>query len=111
METVLDAVSVRDLPDFEHYEMSGGISVLKHKQRYAKFFRDACLDHIDLFNEMAQADENVAIIKKRLRDVKREYLAKCDQFCSYLKKRIDRPLSDSDDEYQPNENSYQIPRR
>ncbi len=111
METVLDAIRVSDLPPLDHYEMSGGTSILKHQQRYAKFFKDACLDHMAMFEEMALAEENIAMFRKSLRDERREYLAKCDQFCRYLKKRIDRPLSDSDDEYQPNENSYQIPRR
>ena len=34
--SVLEAVSLEDLPDYEVYEMNGkGLSVLKHNKRYA----------------------------------------------------------------------------
>jgi hypothetical protein len=64
---IFDAVSVRDLPQLEAYEMEGGVSVLKHQRRYANFFKEVCLDNMLLFEEIAVAEESIAIIRKDLR--------------------------------------------
>ena len=42
------------LPDYEVYEMNGkGLSVLKHNKRYAEFFKEVCLEQIELLESMA----------------------------------------------------------
>ena len=101
-----------DLPDFEVYEMnSKGLSVLKHNKRYAEFFKEVCLEQIELLESMAFEEQNLAIGRKSQRQSKREYHKKCDDFCSSLKKRANRPDTESEDASYPNEDSYQIPKR
>ena len=52
--SVLEAVSLEDLPDYEIYEMNGkGLSVLKHNKRYAEFFKEVCLEQIELLESLA----------------------------------------------------------
>ena len=88
-----------------------GLSVLKHNKRYAQFFKDVCLEQIELLEGLAYDEQTLAAGRRSNRETKREYLAKCDEFCSLLKKRADRPDTESDEEGFPNENSYQIQRR
>ena len=110
--SMLEAVSFEDLPDYEVYEMNGkGLSVLKHNKRYAEFFKEVCLEQIELLESMAFEEQNLAITRKTHRQTRREYHKKCDDFCSSLKKRADRPDTESEDDAYPNEDSYQIPKR
>ena len=110
--SMLEAVSFEDLPDYEVYEMNGkGLSVLKHNKRYAEFFKEVCLEQIELLESMAFEEQNLAIGRRSQRQSRREYYKKCDDFCSSLKKRADRPDTESEDDIIPNENSYQIQRR
>ena len=110
--SMLEAVSFEDLPDYEVYEMNGkGLSVLKHNKRYAEFFKEVCLEQIELLESMAFEEQNLAIGRKSQRQSKREYHKKCDDFCSSLKKRANRPDTESEDDSYPNEDSYQIPKR
>ena len=60
---------------------------------------------------MAFDEQNLAIVRRSQRQSIREYHKKCDEFCSFLKKRADRPDTESEDDISPNENSYQIQRR
>ena len=109
---MLETVSLEDLPDYEIYEMNGkGLSVLKHNKRYAEFFKEVCLEQIELFESLAFDEQNLAIGRRSQRQTKREYHQRCEDFCSSLKKRADRPDTESDVDTIPNENSYQIQRR
>jgi hypothetical protein len=109
--TMLEAVSLRDLPRNEIYEMEGGGTIVKHHRRYADFFKEVCLEQLDLLEGLAQSEENFFLVKKTAKEHKREYLIKCDELSSLLKKRLDRPETDSEDDFYPNEGSYQIPRK
>ena len=42
--TLLEAVTLRDLPKKEIHEMEDGGTVVKHHLRYANFFKEVCLD-------------------------------------------------------------------
>ena len=110
-ETLLDAVSLRDLPRNEIYEFEEGVTMVKHHMRYANFFKDVCLDQQDLLEGLAHDEENYFLVKKTVREHRREYTAKCDELCSFLKKRLDRPDTDSEDDFYTNDGSYQIPRK
>ena len=93
--SMLDAVSLRDLPRNEIYEMQDGTSVVRHDLRYANFFREVCLEQQDLLEELASSEENYFIVRREAKRTKKKYLAKVDQLCYLLKKRLDRPDSDT----------------
>ena len=97
--TLLEAVSLRDLPRNEIYEIEGGGSVVKHHMRYANFFKEVCLRQVDLLEGLAQSEENYFLVKRTAREHRREYLAKCDELGCILRKRLDRPDTDSEDDY------------
>ena len=99
-EALLEAVSVRDLPKKEVYEFADdGTTVMKHDMRYANFFKQVCLEQVDLLEELAQDEENYIMVRRNLKQTKKRYLARVDEFCSLLKKRIDRPDTESDEDY------------
>ena len=107
--SMLEAVNFDELPDYEVYEMnSKGLSVLKHNKRYAEFFKEVCLEQIELFESLAFDEQNLAIGRRSQRQTKREYHQRCEDFCSSLKKRADRPDTESEDDGVSNEKSYQI---
>ena len=109
-EAMLDAISLRDLPRNEIYGMENGTTVVKHDLRYANFFKDVCLEQQDLLEELAHSEENFFIVRREVRKTKKKYLAKVDQLCSILKKRLDRPDSDTESDFHPSEGSFQIRR-
>ena len=109
-EAMLDAISIRDLPKNEVYGMENGTSVVKHDLRYANFFKQVCLEQQDLLEELAHSEENFFIVRKEVKRSKKKYLAKVDQLCTILKKRLDRPDSDTDSDIYPSEGSFQIRR-
>ena len=108
--SMLDAISLRDLPRNEIYEMQDGTSVVRHDLRYANFFREVCLEQQDLLEELASSEENYFIVRREAKRTKKKYLAKVDQLCSLLKKRLDRPDSDTESDIYPSEGSFQIRR-
>jgi hypothetical protein len=66
---------------------------------------------MDLIDEIANEEECYFIIQKKARKVKQDYMAHVDELCAYLKKRIDRPEPDSDeDDFHPHDGSYTIQR-
>ena len=66
--SMLEAVDLDDLPDYEVYEMnSKGLSVLKHNKRYAEFFKEVCLEQIELLESMAFEEQNLAIGRRSQR--------------------------------------------
>jgi hypothetical protein len=107
---LLEAICLKDLPKNEIYEMQDGTSVVSHDLRYAHFFTQICLDQKDLLEELARQEENFFLVRKEVRRSKRKYLAKVDQLSSILKKRLDKPDTDSEDEYPASEGSFQIRR-
>jgi hypothetical protein len=110
-ENLLDAVSLRDLPTNEIYEFEDGVTMVKHHMRYANFFKEVCLEQQDLLEGLAHSEENYFLVRRTAREHRREYLGKCDDLCSFLRKRLDRPDTDSEEDFYPNEGSYQIPRK
>ena len=62
---------------------------------------------MDLIDELANDEENYIMIKKKAKAIKQDYLDHVDQLCSYLKKRIERPASYSEeDDYHHHDGSY-----
>ena len=107
----MEAVTVNDLPEREVYEMRGASAELMSTRRYSGFFKKICLEQMDLIDELANDEENYFVIRKKAKAIKQDYLDHVDQLCSYLKKRIERPASDSEeDEFHPHDGSYTIQR-
>ena len=109
-EAILNAVTLRDLPKLEVFEMQGGISVLSSERRYANFFKEVCLEQQDLLEELAHEEENFFMLRRDTRKTKKKYLVMADQLCFNLKKRLERPDTDSDDDFHHSDGSYQIQR-
>ena len=63
-EVLLDAISFRDLPRNEMFEMKNGSSVVAHDLRYAKYFKQVCLDHQHLLDELAREEDNFFLVRK-----------------------------------------------
>ena len=78
--------------------------------RYENFLTLVCLVQQDLLEELAHSEENFFIVRKEVKRSKKKYLAKVDQLCSILRKRLDRPDSDTDSDIYPSEGSFQIRR-
>ena len=86
--------------------MQDGRSVVAHDIRYAQFFKQICLEQQDLLEELARQEENFMLVRREVRRSRRKYVAKVDQLCSILKKRLERPDTDSEDEYPASEGSF-----
>lgn len=110
-ESGLESVSPRDLPTNEIYEFQDGVTMVKHHQRYSNFFKEVCSEQQDLLEGLAHSEENFFLVRKTAKLHRMEYLAKCEELGSILRKRIDRPDTDSEDEFYRNDGSYQIPRK
>ena len=79
--------------------MKDRVSVLKVDKNYAEFFKDVCLDNMDLMELIVDDDEEYADDMKLAKKTKKKYMAKIDDLCLQLKKRLHRHDSDSDDQY------------
>ena len=90
--------------------MEDGRSVVKHDLRYANFFKQVCLEHHDLLEDMASSEENYFIVRRAAKNSKKKYLAKVDLLCSLLRKRLDRPDSYTDSDIPPSEGSFSVRR-
>jgi hypothetical protein len=110
-DSLLDQVIARSLPTREIYEMRGGLSVLVSDKAWSNYFNDVCLEEKDLLEELAHEEISYIGIKKGLKKSRLKYAAKIDDLCAILKKRLDRHDTDSDDEYQPSETMFKIPRK
>ena len=107
---MLDQVIAHTLPKRGLYEMKSGFAVLKSEKAYANFFKEVCLEQNDLLDDLVKEEERFASFRKSLKEARKNYLAKIDDLCLVLKKRLDRHDTDSDDEYLPSENMYKIQR-
>ena len=61
--------------------------------------------------DLASGDARVTTAYHQYLKEKKKYFKLCDEFCSMLKKRHERPPADDEDELDPHHGQSQIPRK